>query len=183
MSLLHTPYEVIDYWFNELHPHQWFEGSAEVDEEIRSRFLTLHQAATKGELYIWRKTPLGRLAEIILLDQFSRHLFRGSEKSFASDSVALVLAEELVLLELDKQLPTFQRAFAYLPFMHSESKVIHQLAYKLFSELGDQEQLSFEIQHKEIIDSFGRYPQRNDALRRISTPKEKEFLKRNQRPT
>lgn len=179
MSLLHTPFEVIDYWFNELHPHQWFEGGEDIDREVTQRFSTLLEEASRGELYIWRKSALGRLAEIIILDQFTRHIHRGTARAYENDREALILAEELVQLGQDKELPSIQRAFAYLPFMHSESKVIHQMALKLYTELGDQENLDYEIRHKELIDHFGRYPQRNEALGRESTEEEKEFLKNN----
>lgn len=179
MSLLHTPFEVLDYWFNELHPHQWFEKSDEVDAEIRSRFSSLHYEATKGELFIWRKTTSGRLAEIIVLDQFSRNIYRGTRKAFENDSVALVLAEEMVQLGLDKELSTIERAFAYLPFMHSESKIIHEMALKLFSSLGDQNNLHYEVLHKNVIDRFGRFPHRNEVLGRSSTREEMEYMKNN----
>ena len=179
MSLLHTPFEVIDYWFNELHPNNWFEKNDVIDAQIRARFSSLHNEATKGELFIWRKNATGRLAEIIILDQFSRNIYRGTKKAYENDPMALVLAEEMVHLELDKELPTIQKAFVYLPFMHSESKVIHSVAHKLYSQLGDQDSLYWEILHKDVIDHFGRYPHRNKILGRKTTQEEQEYLKNN----
>lgn len=179
MTILHTPFEIIDFWFNELHPHQWFDYNVGADKLIRSRFGELHEQASKGELYVWRKSAIGRLAEIIVLDQFSRNIFRGTKKAFENDAVALILAEELVQLGFDKDLPVDKRVFGYLPFMHSESKIIHELAMRLFSDLGDKESIDYEVMHKNIIDRFGRFPHRNEILGRESTLDEKEFIKKN----
>ena len=179
MTILHLPYEVIDFWFHELHPHQWFEKDLEVDEEVRQRFGELHARAMKGELQAWRKTAMGRLAEIIVLDQFSRNIYRGTKQAYDSDPAALILAEELVQLGLDQELSPEQRVFAYLPFMHSESRLIHHMAMKLFTDLGHQQSVDYEVMHKNIIERFGRFPHRNEALGRESTREEKEFVKRN----
>ncbi|EAO7613966.1 DUF924 domain-containing protein, partial [Salmonella enterica] len=124
----------------------------------------------------WRKTAEGRLAEIIVLDQFSRNLFRDSPQAFAQDSLALALAQEAISLNLDQQLSPEQRAFLYMPFMHSESKLIHEFALKLFQRLGNPTNLEFEKKHKVIIDRFGRYPHRNQILGRESTDEELTFL-------
>lgn len=179
MTILHLPFEVIDFWFNELHPHQWFEKDPKLDEEIRTRFGELHERAMKGELHTWRKNAMGRLAEILILDQFSRNIYRGTKRAYESDPAALILAEELVQLGFDKELPPDQRVFAYLPFMHSESKLIHHLAMKLYSELGHQQSVDYEIMHKNIIERFGRFPHRNKILGRESTREEKDFVSKN----
>jgi uncharacterized protein (DUF924 family) len=117
------------------------------------------------------------LAEIIVLDQFSRNMFRDTAMGFAQDGLALVLAQEAVSQGVDQELSLTQRAFLYMPFMHSESLVIHDLAVKFFSQQGMEGNLDFEFRHKAIIEQFGRYPHRNAVLGRQSTPEELEFLK------
>ena len=111
------------------------------------------------------------------MDQFSRNLFRDQPESFAFDSMALGLAQETIRLNADRDLPIQQRPFVYLPLMHSESPLIHASAVELFQQPGLENNLAFELQHKKIIDRFGRYPHRNEILGRISTPEEVEFLK------
>ena len=169
--------EIITFWFDELSPKQHFTKDDNLDREIKDRFLDIHITATKGELFNWRETPLGRLAEIIILDQFSRNIFRDLAKAFETDTLALILAQEAIKAGADKELTMNQRSFCYMPFMHSESPIIHEEAVKLFSQKGLEYNLEFEIKHKEIIDRFGRYPHRNDILKRQSTAEELEFLK------
>jgi uncharacterized protein (DUF924 family) len=111
-----------------------------------------------------------------VLDQFSRNLYRDQAQAFAYDSMALMLAQEAISLQLDAQLNPEQRSFLYMPFMHSESKLMHEFALKLFQRLGNEINLSFEKKHKVIIDRFGRYPHRNAILGRSSTPEELTFL-------
>ncbi|VAW21837.1 Protein of unknown function DUF924, partial [hydrothermal vent metagenome] len=120
--------------------------------------------------------PLGRVAEIIILDQFSRQFFRGKAKAFAFDGMALVLAQELVATGDDKTLTIDQRSFAYMPYMHSESLKIHDEAVKLFGSLNVEATLEFEIAHRDVIVRFGRFPKRNEALGRISTKEEKAYM-------
>jgi uncharacterized protein (DUF924 family) len=129
-----------------------------------------------GELSAWRDTPHGRLAEIIVLDQFSRNLFRDSPKAFAQDGMALALAQEAVRTGADAQLSAQERVFLYMPYMHSESPAIHETAVQLFTGNGIQGNLDFELKHKAIIERFGRYPHRNALLGRNSTPEELAFL-------
>jgi uncharacterized protein (DUF924 family) len=172
--------QVLNFWFKELTPKAWFEKNVQTDQFIRDKFSVTLERAKKGELFNWRNQPEGRLAEIILLDQFSRNIHRDSPEAFSADPLALVLAQEMVLLELDKKIPLEQRSFIYMPYMHSESKLIHEEAVKLFSQKGLEYNLDFEIQHKKIIDLFGRYPHRNKILERTSTPEELEFLKTHQ---
>lgn len=169
--------EVIRFWFTEAGPKKWFEKDAAFDEEIRSRFGSLHKQAAQGELWPWRETMEGRLAEIIVLDQFSRNLFRGQPEAFRQDGMALVLAQEALRQDGLEQLPVEQRAFLYMPFMHSESLLIHETALRLFSEEGLEENYKYELEHHKIIARFGRYPHRNQALGRESTEEEKQFLK------
>jgi uncharacterized protein (DUF924 family) len=167
---------ILDFWFQEITPAQWFSKSDAFDQVIQQRFAAIHQQAAAGELLHWRTTAQGRLAEIIVLDQFSRNMYRDDPRAFAQDATALVLAQEAIALGLDQQLEQNQKAFLYMPYMHSESKVIHELALQLFTQLGNENNLKFEIMHKAIIDQFGRYPHRNAVLGRSSTPEEITFL-------
>lgn len=171
-----NPEEVIRFWFEEVRPSKWWAHDVRFDCDIVMRFGSTHSAATRCELYSWREQPSGRLAEIIVLDQFSRNIFRNDPRSFAFDPLALCLAQEAVRLGSDQALPVNHRAFVYMPFMHSESALIHEWALKLFSALGLEPSLESERRHKSIIDRFGRYPQRNRILGRISTPEELDFL-------
>jgi uncharacterized protein (DUF924 family) len=169
--------EIITFWFTELEPKQWWQKESAFDQMIKSRFGDLHNQAIACELVDWRESPLGSLAEIIVLDQFSRNIYRDKAASFSSDSMALTLAQCAIAKGVDTQLSPEQRVFLYMPFMHSESKVIHNEAVKLFSALGIESNIDFEYKHKAIIEKFGRYPHRNDILGRVSTPDEIEFLK------
>jgi uncharacterized protein (DUF924 family) len=141
-----------------------------------ARFGDTLEAAARCELFAWRATPEGRLAEILVLDQFSRNIFRDTPRAFAQDALALVLAQELVAGGHDQQLTPKQRAFAYMPYMHSESLAIHAQAVQLFALPGLENNLSFELRHQAIIERFGRYPHRNAILGRTSTPEELAFL-------
>jgi uncharacterized protein (DUF924 family) len=169
--------DVLNFWFNELTPQQWWAKSDELDAEIKQRFAALHTKAARCELFDWRIAAKGRLAEIIILDQFSRNIYRGTPQAFAQDSLALALAQEALSVAVDKVLSPVECSFLYLPFMHSESALIHQVALSLYSAPGLENNLDFEIQHKNIIDRFGRYPHRNEILGRESTADEIEFLK------
>ncbi|QOD68570.1 DUF924 domain-containing protein [Vibrio navarrensis] len=147
--------EIIDFWFNELEPKQWWQKDAVFDSTIKTRFGELHRQARHGELFKWRETALGSLAEIIILDQFSRNIYRDEVDSFACDSMALALAQFAISKGLDVELSINERAFMYMPFMHSESKLIHTQAVKLFEALGVESNLvpfpfSFEwlVHHK-----------------------------------
>jgi uncharacterized protein (DUF924 family) len=168
--------EVLSFWFDELVPAQWWRADAALDQSIRERFGALHRAACACELWPWREQPEGRLAEIIVLDQFSRNLHRGTPLAFAADPLALALAQEAVRIGADLPLPQQQRAFLYMPYMHSESAVIHLQAEALFRSRAPQVNLDAELKHKAIIDRFGRYPHRNAILGRESTPQELSFL-------
>ena len=168
--------EVIRFWFDEIEPKSWWVKDEAFDGKLRDRFGQLHRAARQGELHAWRDDPAGRLAEVIVLDQFSRNLFRDSAEAFASDAVALVLSQTAIAAGADRQLEPRQRAFLYMPYMHSESPLIHEVAVRLFGQPGLENNLEFEFKHKAIIDRFGRYPHRNAVLGRESTPEEIKFL-------
>ncbi len=168
---------IIRFWFEELIPQNWFENNPELDKQIESRFSSLLEQAAQCELFSWRNSAQGRLAEIIVLDQFSRNVYRNTPKAFMQDPLALSLAQEAIRLGLDIELNPEQRSFLYMPFMHSESPLIHVEAEKLFRAPGLENNYDFELKHKAIIDRFGRYPHRNEILGRKSTPEEIEFLK------
>lgn len=168
--------EIIKFWFEELNPKQWFISSEELDYRIYKQFGEIHEAAANGELEAWRQTPAESLAEIIILDQFSRNIYRGKPAAFKNDLGALVLAQEALSKGFPKKVETLKRSFFYMPFMHSESLKIHQTAVKLFNEPGMEENFEYEIKHKQIIERFGRYPHRNEILGRNSTDEEIEFL-------
>lgn len=168
--------DILEFWFNPENQPNWFAKSNNFDVLIEKKFKDIHLAASQAELWQWRTTAKGRLAEIIVLDQFSRNLFRDSGLAFAQDALALALAQEAIAQGLDLLLSPEQRSFLYMPFMHSESTKIHQSALKLFEQLGNPINLEFEKKHKVIIDRFGRYPHRNAVLGRTSTAEELEFL-------
>lgn len=170
------PQPILHFWFTELTPKQHFAKDAAVDEAIRTRFGATLEAAARCELFAWRATPEGRLAEVLVLDQFSRNAWRDNPRAFAQDALALALAQELVASGQDSSLPVAQRSFAYMPYMHSESALIHEQAVALFSQPGLEGNLRFEHAHKAIIDRFGRYPHRNAILGRSSTAEELAFL-------
>ncbi len=165
--------DILAFWFSEIDSRQHWKKDNAFDQSIRARFAGVHTAASRCELFGWRVEPAGRLAEIIILDQFSRNMFRNRPQAFAVDSLALALAQEAVSLGVDLQLLDDQVAFLYMPYMHSESPVIHQVAVRLFANTPNYE---YELKHKAIIDRFGRYPHRNEILNRISTAEEVEFL-------
>lgn len=168
--------QVLDFWFNQLEAKDWFVANQEVDNAIRDQFGDLLKQASQAELFTWRATPEGRLAEIIVLDQFSRNIYRNTPQAFSQDPLALGLAQEAIRLEADKSLTTIERSFLYMPFMHSESAAIHEQAVVLFAQPGMENNYDFELKHKLIIDRFGRYPHRNAILSRESTTEEIDFL-------
>ena len=168
---------VLRFWFEEIAPAQWWKVDPDFDEALRVRFGALHRAACQGECWPWRAAgPRGRLAEVIVLDQFSRNLHRGTAGAFAADGMALALAQEAVAAGHDQALPPPQRVFVYMPYMHSESRRVHGEAVRLFTALGIADHLDYEHRHRAIVDRFGRYPHRNAALGRASTAEELAFL-------
>jgi len=168
--------EIIKFWFEEIDSGLWWQKDLEFDALIIERFSQVYQQASVGELYSWRVTPEGRLAEIIILDQFSRNMFRDKPEAFLQDRLALILAQEAISIGADKALSDVQRSVLYLPFMHSESLLIHELAELHYKALGIVSSMDFELKHKKIIEQFGRYPHRNVILNRESTDDEMFFL-------
>lgn len=180
---------VLDFWFDKNNEAYWFEQNDRFDKQIQDKFGGIWEAAKQGECVTWRIAEslldgnssitalAGRLAEIIVLDQFSRNLCRGQASAFAQDGMALALAQEAIQQPYFDTLPMQWRRFIIIPFMHSESAMIHQRYLPLFEQLDDANTLDFEHRHKQIIDQFGRYPHRNEVLNRDSTEDEKNFLK------
>lgn len=168
--------DILDFWFNEITPKQWWAVDSAFDTLITERFGQTLNHAIANELVDWRHTAEGRLAEIIVLDQFSRNIYRGSPQAFAQDPQALTLAKEAVHQGALDTLGAQQRAFLLMPYMHSESAAIHAEAEPLFA-MHAPRNLDHEQRHRAIIDRFGRYPHRNDILGRQSTSEEIEFLK------
>ncbi|WP_114700116.1 DUF924 family protein [Psychrobacter proteolyticus] len=180
---------VLDFWFDKNNEAYWFEQNDRFDKQIQDKFGSIWEAAKQGECVTWRIAEssldgnssitalAGRLAEIIVLDQFSRNLCRGQASAFAQDGMALALAQEAIQQPYFDTLPMQWRRFIIIPFMHSESAMIHKRYLPLFEQLDDANTLDFEHRHKQIIDQFGRYPHRNEVLNRDSTEDEKNFLK------
>ncbi|HKQ23330.1 MAG TPA: DUF924 family protein [Burkholderiales bacterium] len=169
--------EILAFWLEETEPKKWWTADLEFDKYIKDRFHHLLGQAAQGELYSWRKEPKGRLAEIIVLDQFSRNIHRNTAAAFTQDPMALVLAQEAVSAGVHNSLSPAERGFLFLPYMHSESRQTHVQAETLYREHATPYNYEFELKHKAIIDRFGRYPHRNQVLGRVSSAEEIEFLK------
>ena len=167
---------VLDFWFDESSKPYWFKRDGGFDRRISAKFAGLYPQAAAGELYGWRSAPEGRLAEIIVLGQFARNLFRDSPQAFAADNMAVALSQEAASREGFAKLPPEYRHFMLMPLMHSESRIIHKLAERLFAQHVGESAYEFELKHKAVIDRFGRYPHRNAVLGRESTAEEAEFL-------
>lgn len=169
-------HDILTFWFEEIEPKMWWSAAPAFDKLVRDRFLPLLEQAAQGELFAWRREPKGRLAEIIVLDQFSRNIHRNTPAAFTQDPMALVLAQEAVAAGVLGSLSAMECAFLLMPYMHSESRTIHVEAERLFREHTPDDNFRFELRHKAIIDRFGRYPHRNKILGRASTAEEIEFL-------
>lgn len=168
------PKDVLDFWFAEHGPEDWFAGGEAFDDKCRDRLFEVYQRAIRSELWAWRETVEGRLAEIILLDQLSRQLNRGSAKAFASDTMALSLAQEAVAQGLDNDLTDHQKLFLYLPYQHAESLLVQEESLRLNGALPDF--VAFAKEHHDVVARFGRFPMRNAALGRASTPQEQAYI-------
>jgi uncharacterized protein (DUF924 family) len=173
---MQSPDDVLKFWFEDHGAPDWFGGKPEFDAVLAARFTATHDAIAAGEGFAWRATGEGRLAEIIVLDQFSRQLHRKSPLAFASDGMALVLAQEAVAAGLDRTFENNRRMFLYMPYQHSESRVIQAQSIRLFQSMGDDDMMKYARGHFDIIQRFGRFPMRNAALGRESTPAEAEHI-------
>ena len=166
--------EVLRFWFEELAERNWFAKDHHLDERIRARFLALYEelAARDARDVQEAATPRELLAAVIVLDQFSRNMFRDSARAYAADPLARRLARLAVEQGFDRSMTDQQRMFLYLPFAHSEDRADQALSVELFSRLGNDEWKRYAVAHQEIIDRFGRFPHRNATLGRESTPDE-----------
>ncbi len=168
---------VLAFWFDELTPEAWFGRDDAVDAAIRSRFSGLHEWLAAEARNLVPHTPREALAAVIVLDQFPRNIYRGTDRAFATDASARAIARQAITAGLDSALDVNGRLFLYLPFEHSESLADQQRSVALISALGDVELTEYAIAHERIIRRFGRFPHRNAALDRASTPEELAFLK------
>lgn len=180
--------DVLDFWFfapdNPAHGQsraEWFRKDDAVDAQIRARFGALIDTAIAGGLRDWAATPRGALAQILLLDQFTRNVYRGTPRAFAGDAQALALAVALTQSGQDQELAPTLRAFVYMPFEHAEDLAMQARAVELFQLLtqsreGCESMLDYAQRHQEVIARFGRFPHRNAILGRDSTPEEAAFL-------
>jgi uncharacterized protein (DUF924 family) len=192
--------EILDFWFGELdehglpdsfHRNRWFRSTRAFDQEIRRRFLSMVLFASEDGLSHWRSEPGGALAEILLLDQFTRQIYRGSAMAFDNDPQAIRLCKEALRRGHDMALPAVQRGFLYMPLQHSENRDDQALSVECYEQLaaatdgiaGDfmNSFLQSAKDHREIIETFGRFPHRNAALKRRSTPEEQRYLETGKR--
>jgi len=167
--------DVLAFWFDELTTAQWWSVDPQVDAAIIERFGALHARLSETVEPGWMMSPQKLLAAVIVLDQFSRNVHRGAAAAFAQDMVARALAATAIEVELDTLLPEAQRHFLYMPFMHSEDRADQERSVALFTSLG-KDQVMHAMQHKAVIDQFGRFPKRNAALGRDSTPEEEAHM-------
>ena len=168
--------QVLHFWFEELSPAGWFAKSDDIDAQIHERFLALHEQLSVTDVagfFSAREI----LAAVVVLDQFSRNLFRGSPQAFAADPIARRLAALALEQGFDKFMKNEERVFLYLPFEHSENVEDQQTSVALIAALGSDDWTRYAIAHREIIERFGRFPHRNAVLNRVSTPDEIEMLK------
>ena len=170
-----TPRDLIDFWMAQ--PDETlFSADPAFDAELADRFGALHAQAADGGLHDWRQTPDGRLAVVLLLDQMSRNLGRGTPAMFANDDAALTLAGKAIALGDDDVLPPAQAKWLYMPYMHSETLADQERCVELCRAAGFEAPLPHAIEHRDIIARFGRFPHRNKVLGRETTPDEQQFL-------
>lgn len=173
--------EVLAFWFEDHGDGDWWDRSDAFDQAVRDRFAETLERARRSELWQWRRTPKGRLAEIIVLDQFSRQLFRDQSEAFALDPLALALAQELVGREPFDDFSVDERAFALIPFMHSESMTVQDEGVSLFERWTSDHYAGFARAHRDVVARFGRFPMRNAALGRASTEEERRYVEENEK--
>jgi uncharacterized protein (DUF924 family) len=170
-----APAQIVSFW-RDAGPDTWFEEDESFDQAIRSRFLSTYEAAANGELAVWEDSAVGALALLLLLDQFPRNMFRGNARAFAADALARAVADRALERGFDQATDLALRPFFYLPFMHSESPIDQDRSVRLYEALGDAEQLRYAREHRDVVQRFGRFPARNRALGRATTPAEQAFL-------
>ena len=170
-----TPAEIVSFWCD-AGPDKWFDADDNFDQAIRSRFLPTYEAAANGALAGWEDSADGALALVLLLDQFPRNMFRGTARAFATDALARAVADRALARGFDQATERALRPFFYLPFMHSEALSDQERSVRLYETLGEAEHLRFATEHRDVIQRFGRFPRRNRALGRDTTPAEQAFL-------
>jgi uncharacterized protein (DUF924 family) len=175
-----SPLSVIQFWRDEVHPARWFAEDAALDKQIRNRFEPLWRSARDGRLDVWAQTPEGALALLIVLDQFPRNMFRGHAGAFSTDAKARAVAARAIEAVFDRRVPTVLRPFFYLPYMHSEDMADQDRSVAYIGErVGtDSSNYPYALAHRDVIARFGRFPARNAALGRDTTPQETEYLNR-----
>jgi len=173
--MIQSAADVIAFW-QAAGPDRWYEKDDAFDKEIRERFLGTYEAAAAGKLSDWEQSAQGALALLILLDQFPRNMFRGDARAFASDPLARAIAAGAIVRGFDSQVAKELREFFYLPFEHSEDLADQERCIALNKAAGDQHNLKWAEIHADIIRRFGRFPHRNAALGRVTTPEEQAFL-------
>jgi uncharacterized protein (DUF924 family) len=167
--------DVYRFWFEELQPEAWFRADPALDATVRERFADLHRSLMLDPAS--GPSPRAAVATAIVLDQFSRNMFRGTAAAYAADPLALRLSQAAIAARLDRDLSVRERQFLYMPFQHSEDLAVQRRSVALFADLGGPEHSGFAEEHLAIIERFGRFPHRNVILGRPSTPDEVEFLK------
>lgn len=170
-----TPSDILTFW-REAGPDRWYTKNEAFDRELRDRFMALWEIARDGKLKGWQQTDDGALALVIVLDQFPRNMFRGDARAFSTDSLARDIASQAIAEGRDRRIDPVMRAFLYLPFEHSEDLADQERSIALFEQFGDAEGLKWAVLHADIIRKFGRFPHRNTALGRATTPEEAAFL-------
>jgi len=172
---LATREQIVTFW-REAGPDRWFNKDAAFDDEIRRRFLVTYEAAAAGKLREWENSAEGALALLILLDQFPRNMFRGDQRTYATDELARAVTAGALIKGFDAQVDKEMRAFFYLPFEHSEDLADQERGVALYKAAGDEDGLKWANIHYDIIRKFGRFPHRNAVLGRTTTPEEQAFL-------
>ncbi|MGH1330518.1 MAG: DUF924 family protein [Paracoccaceae bacterium] len=173
------PQEILSFWLDEVGQKGWYEVSDALDARIRERFLPLWEEAVEGAFALWLTYPTGSLAYIILLDQFSRNMFRGAGKAFCTDKLALAAAKAAIQKGWDLRIDEPARQFFYLPLMHSENLSDQDRCVRLIAErmpIGREGTLIHAQAHREVIREFGRFPTRNQALERVSSAEEAAYV-------
>lgn len=177
--MLPTPEEILNFWFQEIGCERWFSDDRNLDNLIRDRYLKAYEMASSGELRVWTSTPEGMLALMLLLDQFPRRMFRGSSRAFETDEMAIDLAREAIIKHFDDRIDKSYKLLFYLPFLNSEDVGDQRLAlFYIRERTKENDWLSLAERNFEVVQKFGRFPQRNIILGRTPTPEEDEFLRR-----
>ena len=170
------PADILEFWFSTPMNQHWFSSTESIDQQIRDQFEALWKSAANGELDEWKSTPEGCLALCIVLDQFPLNMYREDGRRYSTEQMAVEVCLYAVMKSFDQQLTDTQKAFLYMPLMHSESIEHQDTSVALFDAAGLEENLKFAEHHREIVQRFGRFPHRNQALGRESTQEEIEWL-------